>query len=301
MSILRNKLKNSFSQIPNEAITDKSLSANAFRILAYLFSRPDNWEINNADIKQRFDIKQDHTLAKYWKELLASGWIERERIKQNGKIAGGYNYHLIVENPHCEKTHIRENTTLGENHTHNKTELNNNTKSLNTNTEKKAPNGAPQKKQNKISKKNHLIEKMACDFDVAYSHLSDPKANSLQWGAAAAEKIQWSGKEFSNLSNIRDALQKRMSDRGVDVTDENTLKNWRMFLEMAINLRDDFLNRNFTPSFLYSQFNSIILKLNQNRNGAKFSKSTTIISDETKRAAFQELIDEGYFDNQRAY
>lgn len=171
----------------------------------------------------------------------------------------------------------------------------------NTTLEKKAPKGAPPKKQPKISNENGLIKKMACDFDVAYSHLSNPKSNSLNWGAAAAEKIRWTGKEIGNISHIRDALQKRMMDRGAEVTDENTLKNWRMFLEMAIGLKDDFLNRNFTPSILYSQFNSIVLKLNQNRNGAKFNKPITIISDETKRAAFQELIDEGYFDNQRTY
>lgn len=168
----------------------------------------------------------------------------------------------------------------------------------NTTLQKKAPNGAPQKKQSKISNKNHLIKDMATDFDVAFSHLSDP-VNKLQWGSAAAEKIRWSGKEIGNIAHIKDALQKRMADSGIELTDENTLKNWRMFLEMTIQLGDKFLNANFTPSVLYSQFNSIILKLNQNRNGTKFSKA--IISEQTKRDAFRELVEEGYFDNQRAY
>lgn len=192
-----------------------------------------------------------------------------------------------VKDPSLRKVKDPIQQKLKDNNTSNNTLLNNTS-------DKEAPNGA-------LSKKENLISRMACDFDVAYSHLSDPKANSLNWGAAAAEKIRWTGKEIGNISHIRDALQKRMMDRGAEVTDENTLKNWRMFLEMAIGLKDDFLNRNFTPSILYSQFNSIVLKLNQNRNGAKFNKPITIISDETKRAAFQELIDEGYFDNQRTY
>lgn len=163
---------------------------------------------------------------------------------------------------------------------------------------KDAPNGASPKKpkKEKLSKDGNLIKAMASDFDVAFSYLSGTSKN-LCWGAAATEKIRWSGKEIGNIANLRDALQKRMKEKQVDPTDKDTLENWRMFLQMSIDLKDDFLNRNFTPSFLYSQFNSIVLKLNQKKNGKHSSTGPTIISESTKRDAIRELFEEGYFDN----
>ena len=94
MNTLRNKLKQQYSQIPNELITDLSLSNGALRVLLYLFTKPDEWNIYNKDIQKQLNIS-DKTLAKYWKELLASRWLRRtKRPPSDGKFAGGYLYQI---------------------------------------------------------------------------------------------------------------------------------------------------------------------------------------------------------------
>jgi hypothetical protein len=50
MSLLRNKLKSDFSQIPNGLITDPRLSHGAKLVAIYLMSKPDQWNVCNPDI-----------------------------------------------------------------------------------------------------------------------------------------------------------------------------------------------------------------------------------------------------------
>ena len=92
MNTLRNELKANYSQIPNELITDLTLSSGALRVLLYLFTKPDNWNVYNADICKQLDISEK-TLTKYWNELLASEWLRREKKQtKDGKFTGGYSY-----------------------------------------------------------------------------------------------------------------------------------------------------------------------------------------------------------------
>jgi len=95
MNLIKNRLKRDFSQIPNGIITDLRLSSNALRMYLYLISKPDNWIVNNSDIKKSLNIRSDHTIAKYWKELFVTGWIYRVQIRDSftGKFIG-YEYHL---------------------------------------------------------------------------------------------------------------------------------------------------------------------------------------------------------------
>ena len=94
MNTLRNELKRDYSQIPNELIIDMSISHGALRVLLYLFTKPDNWNVYNKDIQKQLNIS-DKTLAKYWKELLASKWLRRTKRPPSDKnLAGGYEYHI---------------------------------------------------------------------------------------------------------------------------------------------------------------------------------------------------------------
>ena len=84
--ILKNLTKN-FTTIPNELIID-NLSHGAVRLYCYLASKPENWEVYNSDIKKQLSIGRDG-LAKYWKELINAGWIEKYPEKdENGKFTG---------------------------------------------------------------------------------------------------------------------------------------------------------------------------------------------------------------------
>ena len=92
MNTLKNELKAKYSQIPNELVTDLTISAGALRVLLYLFTKPDNWNVYNADICKQLDISEK-TLTKYWSELLSSKWLRREKKQtKDGKFTGGYSY-----------------------------------------------------------------------------------------------------------------------------------------------------------------------------------------------------------------
>ena len=92
MNTLRNELKANYSQIPNELITDLTLSSGALRVILYLFTKPENWNVYNADICKQLDISEK-TLTKYWNELLNSKWLRREKKQtKDGKFTGGYSY-----------------------------------------------------------------------------------------------------------------------------------------------------------------------------------------------------------------
>lgn len=94
MNILRNELKYNFSQIPNELITDLNLCNGSLRVILYLFTKPDDWKVYNLDICKNLNISEQ-TLTKYWKKLLASGWISREPSRNDeGKLTGGYTYRI---------------------------------------------------------------------------------------------------------------------------------------------------------------------------------------------------------------
>ena len=113
--------------IPNGIITDTRLSAGARILYCYLASKPDNWQIWNNDIKNNLAISNDHTLAKYFKELMTYNWIARtlNRTNDGKKLTGGYNYELL--NQDCQCSANDENTQITEIDSHNNTYFENNT------------------------------------------------------------------------------------------------------------------------------------------------------------------------------
>ena len=127
MGILKNRLVENFSTIPNNIIIDTRLSTGARILYCYLASKPDNWKIWNNDIKKSLGISNNHTIAKYFKELIDTGWINRtlNRDENNKKLSGGYDYELLDLN--CYFSSIHENRQFTQNSIHNNTNLDNNT------------------------------------------------------------------------------------------------------------------------------------------------------------------------------
>lgn len=98
MSKIINSLRKCFTQIPNAIVTDQSLSDGALRVFLYMSTKPDDWQFNNRDIQHKLNIKRAETIAKYWKELIQSGWIGRQPIiNENGKPTGYFDYILNFE------------------------------------------------------------------------------------------------------------------------------------------------------------------------------------------------------------
>jgi len=116
-----NKLKKNFSTLPNAIITDLDVEATALRVYCYLLSKPDNWQVWNAEIKKSVGIKSDETIAKAWKSLISAGWVTRRRNIDpiSRKLTGGLTYELNYEkeviNPNMEEVHIGEKPISGNN------------------------------------------------------------------------------------------------------------------------------------------------------------------------------------------
>lgn len=147
MNIIRNRLKSAFSQIPNSLLLDTRLSDKSVRVMCYLLSLPDNWEINNADIMKKLNIKRRETIAGYWKELIKFGWVSRQQLKRvNGHFSSfeytlNYNSEIIIAEednkealspcavePCTVSDGVLLNSTLNNTHIHNNTIINNKNK-----------------------------------------------------------------------------------------------------------------------------------------------------------------------------
>jgi hypothetical protein len=157
--ILKNLIRN-FTTIPNEIIVDKTISNGSFRLYCYLASKPTNWEVNNTDIKKQLGIGTGDTLAKYWKELIKSGWVEKEPERdEKGKFTGRTIY-ILHESPKQKDSESGENpesVTFGypspsdirQSMTHNNTDNINNTEFNNNN------KGFDEKKSNESDKEDN--------------------------------------------------------------------------------------------------------------------------------------------------
>ncbi len=129
MAILKHPIKKGFCQLPNDIITDTKLSHGAVRVAAYLFSRPDGWEIRNESIASALSIKDKGSVSKYLGELLTTGWINRCRQRTEfGKLGGGFDYMLnLTPNPQTEKPRTLEKPVNGKIPAHNNTDQVSNT------------------------------------------------------------------------------------------------------------------------------------------------------------------------------
>lgn len=135
-----------YTQFPNGAIIDPRLSDGAVRLFLYLCSKSGlEWSFNNSDIKKQLEIKRDETIAKYFRELIDSGWISRTPRMKNNRPSGFYDYILHFESINkgtTEKAELRNNATtqnadtenqqLPENSSLNNTEIKNNIENKNT-------------------------------------------------------------------------------------------------------------------------------------------------------------------------
>lgn len=74
-----------FAQIPNEAIRNPNLSASAFRLLAYLMSHQDGYELTYGQIERETGLGR-YAINQAIGNLTAEGWLLTERTKMpNGQ------------------------------------------------------------------------------------------------------------------------------------------------------------------------------------------------------------------------
>ena len=76
--IRRGKHSSNYTQLPNETLSDGSLSFEARGVLVYLLSKPENWIIQIYDICNNGKIGRDKAY-RVLKELEESGYLDREQ------------------------------------------------------------------------------------------------------------------------------------------------------------------------------------------------------------------------------
>lgn len=85
-----------FAQIPNEAIRNPEITANGFRLLAYLMSHQDGYELTYAQIERQTGLGR-YAINEAIKNLTAHKWLETDRPKLPNGQYGPKSW--IVHNP----------------------------------------------------------------------------------------------------------------------------------------------------------------------------------------------------------
>ena len=88
--IFKNKRQNKFTQISNDVLVDENLSYKAKGILAYLLSRPADWNIYENEIEKHSKDGIDSVRTGI-KELIDNGYVVRQKSRVKGMF-DGYEY-----------------------------------------------------------------------------------------------------------------------------------------------------------------------------------------------------------------
>jgi hypothetical protein len=101
MSIFRVNKTKDFVTINNTALRDKRLSWGARGILAYLLTKPDDWDVRSSDLVEQGTQKREAVL-KMLRELETYGYLQRQRTKN--PQTGRYEWEThVYEVPQSEK------------------------------------------------------------------------------------------------------------------------------------------------------------------------------------------------------
>ena len=100
-----NKTEN-YTIVSNEVPRDNTLSARAKGIYFYIMTLPANWVIHKEEIYSHFTEGRD-ALDTAWRELINAGYIEKDTIREAGKIVSNtwivYESSRITEKPNQVK------------------------------------------------------------------------------------------------------------------------------------------------------------------------------------------------------
>lgn len=102
--IIRRHITSNFTIIPNEAILDARLSISARWLLAYLLSRPNDWQVQVGDIQKKGGIGREKAY-RLIKELIAVGWVRKDFSRGEGGQWGGIDY-VVMDQPEVEETSV---------------------------------------------------------------------------------------------------------------------------------------------------------------------------------------------------
>jgi predicted transcriptional regulator len=83
-----------FAQVPNSAIRDPEISPNAFRLLAYLMSHKEGYELTYGQIERQTTLGR-YAINEAIKVLTDKGWLRTERTKKENGQFGPTSFHIL--------------------------------------------------------------------------------------------------------------------------------------------------------------------------------------------------------------
>ncbi len=219
MAILKNRYFREFTQIPNLLINHVDLPDKAYRIIIYLMSKPHNWNVNNDDIMTKHKILTRGTMSKYWKVIIASGWISRVPAKKMKGKFRGFDYEInlypyspfpkpCINNQHTDKPCINKSDTEQDRTRPNDTLSNkdkNNT-DFNSNTDFKKPS-VKEVQDYMISK--GVAENIAGVLAMQFCSFYKNNGWRVKKGSSMVKMTSWKGAAsgWKNRSKVKDKDQ----------------------------------------------------------------------------------------------
>lgn len=91
MAIIKNRIENKFTTIPNETLADERLSWKAKGLLSYLLSLPYDWEVYTSEVV-RHSTDGTKSLTSGLNELIELGYIERVQVRGEKGYYNGWEY-----------------------------------------------------------------------------------------------------------------------------------------------------------------------------------------------------------------
>jgi predicted transcriptional regulator len=83
-----------FAQVPNSAIRDPEITPNAFRLLAYLMSHKEGYELTYGQIERQTTLGR-YAINEAIKILTNKGWLRTERTKKDNGQFGPTSFHIL--------------------------------------------------------------------------------------------------------------------------------------------------------------------------------------------------------------
>lgn len=200
-----------YSLIPNCVARDENLTLQAKGIYLYLRSHREGWQMSTERIGDALNVHRD-TVAKYVKELEATGYLQRERTHSDGGQFEGMAYVLntspLRKNTDNGKTPLLVNTASGDSRQHKKTNS-----SKKTNPKEDQAHRLPDAWQpsqsvlDKLSEKHPGIDLMgeATKFRGYWHEATGARAKKKNWDLAfgnwvSKAKPSWQDKRNAQLA-----------------------------------------------------------------------------------------------------
>jgi predicted transcriptional regulator len=101
-----------FAQVPNSAIRDPEISPNAFRLLAYLMSHKEGYELTYGQIERQTTLGR-YAINEAIRVLTDKGWLRTERTKKDNGQFGPTSFHILDPEQPSEVNPVAGDSSAG--------------------------------------------------------------------------------------------------------------------------------------------------------------------------------------------